>query len=191
MEIVEILDRRFVGKNGNKLRYAKCKCPLCGNIVERTKIQCIQGKSCGCKGKGHASKKHGMSKTRQYKIWEDMKKRCDNKNSKCYHRYGERGITYDPKWKTFEGFWKDMEDGYSDNLTIDRIDNNGDYTKKNCQWINQQENAGKDHRGIKFSKEHRDKISKALTGKVRTKEHSKNISEALKRKHREQCNKTA
>lgn len=63
-----------------------------------------------------------------------MKGRCNNKNDDRYTDYGGRGIKYDPKWEKFDGFWEDMEEGYADNLSLDRIDVNGDYTKENCRW---------------------------------------------------------
>jgi hypothetical protein len=89
------------------------------------------------------AKTHGMSHTLIYDIWSQMRQRCDNSNNKNYCYYGGIGITYDPKWRTFEGFYEDMKDGYSEHLTIDRIDTNGNYTKENCRWITmskQQEN---------------------------------------------------
>lgn len=77
---------------------------------------------------------HGMSDTRQYSIWTGMKTRCNNENVVEYPDYGGRGINYCPKWETFEGFWEDMEEGYSDLLTIERVDTNGNYEKSNCVW---------------------------------------------------------
>lgn len=77
---------------------------------------------------------HGMSGTRPHRIWTGMKTRCDNDNVVEYPDYGGRGITYCDKWKTFEGFWEDMREGYSDDLTIDRADTNGNYEKSNCAW---------------------------------------------------------
>lgn len=76
---------------------------------------------------------------RPYSTWCGIKRRCNKSNSHDYSRYGGRGITYDKKWETFEGFWNDMGPGYSDNLEIDRIDNDGDYTKENCRWVTHKE----------------------------------------------------
>ncbi len=90
-------------------------------------------KSCGCLDKENHTR-HGMHTTRQYQCWADMKSRCDNPDNNYYHRYGGRGIVYCDKWKTFEGFWEDMHNGYSDDLTLNRRDNNGAYCKENCCW---------------------------------------------------------
>lgn len=80
--------------------------------------------------------KHGFRYTRQYDVWRGMKRRCDNPKSKDYIFYGGKGITYDQKWKTFEGFWEDMQEGYSDDLELDRIDTSKNYCKENCRWEN-------------------------------------------------------
>lgn len=79
--------------------------------------------------------KHGFFGTRQYGIWVSMKGRCKNRKADDYKYYGARGITYDKRWEKFENFWEDMKDGYSDNLTLDRINVNGNYEKANCRWI--------------------------------------------------------
>jgi len=89
--------------------------------------------SCGCYNKEKRTT-HGMYETRQYQCWADMKTRCDCKENKFYDYYGGRGISYCDKWKTFEGFWEDMQDDYSDDLTINRRDNDKGYSKDNCRW---------------------------------------------------------
>lgn len=76
-----------------------------------------------------------MYDTRPMSIYGHMKRRCDTEKEANYSEYGGRGITYDPKWKTFQGFWEDMSEGYSDELELDRIDPDGNYCKENCRWV--------------------------------------------------------
>lgn len=123
----------------------------CGGRGQGKPSHLIQGniKSCGC-AKVESNRQnlkaalaspfignagtHGMSGTRPYSIWTGMKSRCNNPNVTEYADYGGRGITYTVKWDTFSGFWEDMEENYSDTLTIERVDTNGNYDKSNCVW---------------------------------------------------------
>ncbi len=134
-------------KNGSPIKKGiyLFECEYCHNTFERVRSKGKAARSCReCSlTKINPSSSHGMSKTRQYHVWRAMKQRCDNPKNEKYPRYGGRGITYDPKWKTFEGFWEDMAEGYNDILTIDRKDNDGNYTKDNCRWISGPDNSGR------------------------------------------------
>lgn len=92
------------------------------------------------------------SNTRFYHIWENMKKRCNNVNHNRYKNYGGRGIKYDPSWEKFLNFANDMFSTYEESLQLDRINNNGNYSKENCRWITprEQHNNRSDNRFIDF-----------------------------------------
>ena len=80
---------------------------------------------------------HGMHGTPTYRSWSNMRDRCDNPNNPQYHRYGGRGISYDPKWHRFEGFLEDMGVRPA-GLSLEREDNSGNYCKENCSWVDKQ-----------------------------------------------------
>lgn len=83
---------------------------------------------------------HGMSHTRLHNIWLTMRQRCEKPQCSTYHKYGVKGIKVCAEWRSFEVFrdWA-FANGYSENLTIDRIDPHGDYEPSNCRWATQKE----------------------------------------------------
>lgn len=84
---------------------------------------------------GKGNRKHGLRHKRIYNIWRDMWQRCTNKNNNRYKNYGARGISVCDEWKDPKAFadWA-FQSGYSENLTLDRVDNNGNYCPQNCKW---------------------------------------------------------
>jgi hypothetical protein len=101
-------------------------------------------RSCGCLHNEVAATnhyKHGGKGTRLYNIWKNARQRCRNKNNRDFNKwYGVRGIKFTTEWDDFEKFkeWAEAN-GYSDDLTLDRIDPNGDYCPNNCRWASWKE----------------------------------------------------
>lgn len=93
-----------------------------------------------------------MSHTRLHNIWLCMRQRCEKPNSSGYHKYGAKGIKVCAEWEVFENFrdWA-FQNGYSDNLTIDRIDPHGNYEPTNCRWVNQQVQQNNRSNNVKLS----------------------------------------
>jgi hypothetical protein len=127
-----------------------CQCS-CGNTKIANKASLINGstKSCGCYRKELLAKRNTKSSLniiseRIFRTWTSMKSRCYLKTNVSYSVWGGRGIKICDDWLSFENFqeWA-LSNGYADNLTIDRIDNDKNYQPNNCQWISREENARK------------------------------------------------
>ena len=122
---------------------AVCRCE-CGNIkiARATNIYHGGTRSCGCLFQKGNNLKHGDKGKRLYRIWKGMRERCNTPTCSTYKNYGERGIKVCPEWDDYLVFkeWA-LSHGYSDKLTIDRIDVNGNYEPSNCRWITYKQQA--------------------------------------------------
>lgn len=152
-KIIDITGQKFnhlyvishaFNKNGRS--YWNCLCD-CGKtvVVLGSSLKSGNTKACGCHQKDGWSNgiTHGKSKTRQYRIWQNMKNRCLNSKDQYFKNYGGRGIKVCDEWIGKDGFisfynWA-IGNGYKENLTLDRINNDGDYCPENCRWVGRNE----------------------------------------------------
>jgi hypothetical protein len=147
---------KYEGVDNHHRRIWLYKCE-CGNEVIKPSSEVVRGitKSCGCLKKDNINKyrritkKHGKTGTRLYAIWCGIKCRCNYHNyEKKYRSY--KNVEICDEWREFEPFceWAETH-GYRDDLTIDRINNNGNYEPNNCRWVDyktQENNKSTNHR---------------------------------------------
>lgn len=128
----------------NNQTFWACKCD-CGKQINvlTANLTCNRVKSCGCLKIDkfiERSTIHNQRHTLLYEIWKGIKQRCLNPNNRSYKNYGGRGITICDDWKndyTLFYNWS-IQNGYKKGLSIDRINNNGNYEPSNCRWVNKE-----------------------------------------------------
>lgn len=142
--------------NDRRKTFWKCRCD-CGNekTVAGYNLRSGNTSSCGCGERENREQlmsrfyndhyKHGKCYDRIHTVWAHMKERCSNPNTKDFALYGGRGICVCPEWAGEDGFqnffdWS-MKNGYRDDLTIDRINVNGNYEPSNCRWASATQQA--------------------------------------------------
>lgn len=148
MKILDIKGKRFgklvalerVKNVGKKVSW-RCLCD-CGKEtnVLTTNLTTNRIKSCGCLKNQkliERSTTHNQRHTKLYEVWKTMKQRCSNSNNKGYHNYGGRGINVCDEWKdNYQAFYEwSINNGYKEGLSIDRINNDGNYEPNNCRWV--------------------------------------------------------
>jgi hypothetical protein len=152
LQFGRLLVIRFSHTSSKQKAYWICLC-TCGTtkVVQAYQLRSGHTTSCGCfhrENTGQINFVHGGSGTRLHRIWKHMIDRCERTSGKDFRWYGARGISVCAEWRhDFAAFreWA-LRHGYADDLTIDRIHSDQDYSPLNCQWITAIENVKKMHR---------------------------------------------
>ena len=152
-----LIARECVGRAMNRKAVWLCECD-CGNTAFVESVHLTRGatRSCGCFARAQTIKihtTHGQYGTPLYKRWRSMIARCTDPSSPSYRYYGGRGIRVCDEWTRFENFAKDMGGSFEKELSIDRINPDGNYDPSNCRWANviDQANNKRTNRLIEFN----------------------------------------
>ena len=116
-------------------RYGIYQCPTCGDEFKTLTNNVVAGTTSGCKK--CAKKTHGLSRTKIYSVWGNEIRRCTNSEHEYYNRYGGRGISVSEEFMKFDRWMKyisSLDNAFGENLSIDRIDNDGNYERGNLRW---------------------------------------------------------
>ena len=146
LTVIRRVDDKVLDSGRRKVMWL-CLCD-CGKYktIAGESLRSGRARSCGCRKAEplvRYSTRHGKRHERIYDIYCDMKKRCYNSKSRNYKYYGGKGVKICDEWLSdFMSFYEwSMKHGYTDDLSIDRIDSSGNYEPSNCQWITRSENV--------------------------------------------------
>ena len=145
--VIGVAKKKFE-KYGNSSWACLCDC---GNITIKSTTQLNKNKhsSCGCVT---SNIRHGENKTKLHRIWMTMRERTTRKKCQSYKHYGGRGIKVCEEWQTYENFrdWA-LSSGYEEGLSIERVDNDGDYCPENCVWADRYTQANNKRTNVKIT----------------------------------------